>query len=320
MEAQLRGYLYGLSRQLHLEPVREREVLRELQGHVEDRAQELIEKGMPPKDALHQALKHFGQPKSIARGLYEVHSRGSWLDISLAITPHLLFALLFAFNLWSEVLWVSVLLVATALVSFLGWMKDRPNWSYPWLGYCLIAPGISWVFALSALAYGAWSLVTKGSLPMGIPVYIAALVYIPVAMWLGLWIFSKVVRRDWLLASLTTLPFPFLTYWLLYFQSRRPLVESANPQFTETGGAIALVFLSLALVTALFLRIGQRVIKAVLLLVATPALAMLIWLSYEGNSGYMGMLFFSMVSVILLLSPALLEHRLGGTEESLLPQ
>ena len=319
MVAQIRVYLYDLGRQLRLEPRTQREILRELQGHVEDRAQEHMGEGIPQEEAVQRALQQLGNAKAITKDMYEVHSRGSWLDVALAITPHLLFALLFAFNLWTQVQWILVLMAATILVSYLGWKKDRPNWTYPWLGYCLTAPIISWLFAFLALGYGAWSLVTKGSLPMGVPVYIAVLVYLPVAMWFGLWIFTKVVRRDWLLASLTALPLPFLTYWLFYFQSRSPVIESSNTQLQGIDSTTALVFLVLALVTAVFIRIGQRMIKVALLLIAAPVLASLVWLSYQGSSAYLGMLFFSLISVILLMSPALLEQKLGGVEDPSLP-
>ena len=78
MTTLIRGYLNDLGRQLHLEPQEQEEILHELQAHIEDRAQELIEAGEPSDEALNHAIRDLGTSRRIASQFYEVHSRGSW--------------------------------------------------------------------------------------------------------------------------------------------------------------------------------------------------------------------------------------------------
>ena len=205
---------------------------------------------------------------------------------------------------------MGLLLVASAVMAFRGWKKGRPNWTYSWLGYSLILPAFVWVMALTSIGYGAWSLVSRGTLPLAIPVYIASLVYLPVALWVLVWVLSSIIRRDWLLASLMAWPFPFLTYWILYIKGRGDFFSPAGSTFQQVDTSTAFVFVILAVVTALFLRIGQRLLRVALVLITAPALAILAWVSYQGGPGYLAMVFFLLFSVIFLLSPALLEGRL----------
>ena len=62
---------------------------------------------------------------------------------------------------------------------------------------------------MSAVGYGAWGVLTRGSLPLAIPIYIVSLAYIAISMWVVIKIASRVARNDWLMASLTVLPIPF---------------------------------------------------------------------------------------------------------------
>ena len=310
MIAQIRGYLYDVSRRLHLDPGVQHDVVSEFQAHLEDRAQELMDDGASQEAAIQGALQALGRPKGIASAMYSVHSRATWWETAIAVTPHILFAILFAFHLWTIAAWMGLLLAASAVMAFRGWKKGRPSWTYSWLGYCLIVPAFVWFMALASIGYGAWSLVSRGTLPLAIPVYIASLVYLPVALWVLVWLLSSVIRRDWLLASLMAWPFPFLTYWLLYIKGRGDFFSPAGSTFQQVDTSTAFVFVILAVVTALFLRIGQRLLRVALVLITAPALAILAWVSYQGGPGYLAMVFFFLFSVIFLLSPALLEGRL----------
>ncbi len=272
------------------------------------------------QEAVGQALKGLGQTRGLAQNMYAVHSRASWRDTIIAVIPHLLFSLLFAFHLWTKVFLVAILLLATALISLRGWKNGRPSWTYPWLGYCLLAPVVSWVLALVALAYGAWTLVTQGSMPLGIPIYLASLIYIPLSLWVMLSIFFNVIRRDWLLASLASFPFPFLAYWLFYFNSRGIVFEPESASLRDADTSMALVFLILAVSTAIFFRVGRRLVRVALLVIATPLMILIAWGSYQGGPGYPAVFLFSLASVLLLLTPALLEQRIekGSKREPLL--
>ena len=68
MTRPVRGYLSDLSEHLHLPPSQEGEILRELQGHLEDRAQELADSGMSVDASLNQAMREMGESRAVASG------------------------------------------------------------------------------------------------------------------------------------------------------------------------------------------------------------------------------------------------------------
>ena len=156
MTRQVRGYLNDLVTHLHLTPHEEREILHEIRDHIEDSSRELIDAGVAPEDAVSAALNSLGASSSIARRLYEVHTQGSWYHTALAVLPHILLSLLFALGLWASPGWLVVFLLVAVGISAFGWKKGRPAWTYPWLGYCLVLPMVSWGLAMSAVGYGAW--------------------------------------------------------------------------------------------------------------------------------------------------------------------
>lgn len=308
----LKGYFSDLSRQLHLDLRETQEILRELEGHVEDRVRELTERGMPREQALRQALQELGASRHVAERFYEVHSQCSWPHTALAAFPHLLLALLFALHLWTAPVWVVLLLVTATVISFVGWRMGKPTWTYPWLGYCLVPPIISWGLAMSAVAYGAWSIIVRGYLPLSIPIYIASFLYFAFSLWAVIRIVSQVSRRDWVMGSLTVLPVPFLAYWFFYFYSRREVLQAAGHRVSEVDSSAAVVFLVLALATVVFFRIGRRLVRVALLTITAPSLIVLAWLSYQGGPGFLALFTFSAISLLVLLLPALLDR--GGAE------
>lgn len=307
MAGDVAKYLSHLERQMRLDSGRQREILKELRTHIEERIQELQERGVPPERALRQALQDLGNPADIARGMYAVHSTGSWKDVVLASLPHLLLSFLFAFQLWSRVIWLILLLTCATFVSLRAWRSGKPKWTYPWLGYALAAPAVSWVLALGTLAYGGWMLLTRGTLPIGVPLYIGILVYMPFSLWLILRIATRLVSQDWLLLSLTALPLPFLASWFFFLHWRGGLLMANTQQVKETSSDAALVFLALGVTTAIFLKLGQRALRILLLLVIAPILAALAGLAYQSNPQSFPALVAGFATVAVLISPLLLE-------------
>ena len=299
------SYLRELRRQLYLDPTAEEEILEELQTHIDDRAAELVEGGNSHDEALARALDEFGATRSIGQQLYAVHHQVPWQQTALAVLPHLLLAVMFGLGLWTRPVWVVLLLVAATVISVFGWRMGRPNWTYPWLGYCLVGPIVSWGLAMSAVVYGAWRIVTAGSLPLGFPLYLVCLAYIAISMWAVVKIVSRLVRRDWLMASLTVLPFPFLAYWFLYFYNQAD-VQEATREIQGVDASAAAIFLMLAGTTAIFFRIGRRLLKVAVLSITVPSMVILAWLSYQGGPGIFAVFLFAAVSLAGLLSPALL--------------
>ena len=316
MKAPEREYLSGLARRLHLASPVEREILTELATHIDEKAGELMARGIASDVAWARAVDEFGCPTRIADRLYEVHSRGSWYHTALAIIPHVLLALMFALHLWSEPVWIAVMLTGAAVISVVGWRKGRPRWTYPWLGYCLVVPILSWGLAMSAVGYGAWGVLTRGSLPLGVPIYAASLAYFAFSLWIVIRVVSRAARPDWVMASLAVLPVPFLAYWFFFFHTREEALRSVGQSLREFDSSAAVIFLILAVATAVFFRIGRRLVRVALVVITAPSMIVLAWLSYQGGPGYVVVFTFSALSLALLLSPALFDLKDGAQYEA----
>ena len=316
MDGEVKSYLRALTKKLKLEPDRSREIALELQSHLEDKIEELEEEGLAHAEALSQAIRELGQPDLVARGMYSVHSRGSWRDVLMGALPHFLLALLFALHLWTKFLLVAVLLVCVTCITLKGWKSGRPKWAYTWLGYSMAAPAISWVMALMAFGYGAWRYVATGDLPFSFPIYLLIIAYIPFSLWLMARVYTRIVRQDWLLASLTALPLPFLTSWMLFLNWRGGFWGAGTVGLRATDTDRALVFLVLALITGLFLRIGHRLVKIGLLTAATVLLVALTMAAIPLGLSLLSMILISLASVAFFFSPAVLRSRLDRNEHS----
>ena len=309
MPGAINEYLNALARRLHLDPLREREILEELQSHIEDKAAEKEAEGLDREAALACAVEEMGAPRTLASRMYAVHSTtGVWRDVVLAMLPHFLLAALFALHLWSHYFLVSVVLVGIAFVTWRNWRAGRPSqWSYSWMGYTLAAPAISWLLSLITLAYGGWTLLTKGELPFNIALFFLLIGYVPFSMWIVFNVVSKIAKRDWLLVSLTALPFPFLTSWVLFLNWSGGLWSDHAERIQQTDTARAFIFLALAVTTAVFLKVGPRLLRIGLLTLITSILIAITALSLPVDLGFVAVGLMILASVAFLLSPAVLE-------------
>lgn len=314
MTSQVRRYLGDLGRHMHLAASEEREVLHEIRDHIEDSARELIDEGIPSDDAFSTALDGLGASRSIAGQFYKVHTQGSWYHTALAVLPHILLSSMFAFGLWRSPGWFAVLLFVAIIISVIGWRKGRPTWTYPWLGYCLVAPIVSWGLAMSAIGYGAWGVLTQGSLPLGTAIYFASFVYVAASLWIAFRVLTRAAQPDWVMASFAVLPVPFLTYWFLFFYGQEALLSSQGAPFQGVDSSAAVVFLILAAATALFFRISRRVIRVALLMITAPSVFVLAWLSYQGGRGNMALFTLAAASLVFLLVPAFFDQRAGSEQ------
>ncbi len=317
MDQEIRPYLRSLAKRLRLDPTTQRGILLELQSHLEDKARDLQDAGASRKEALERATQYMGKPGVIAEKIYAIHSRGSWRDILLATVPHLLLAALFALNLWTRYALLVVVFLGVAMVAIQCWRKDKPKWSYSWLGYCMAAPAISWLLATMALGYGAWIFVTTGGLPLTPALYLLILAYIPFSLWIMVRVVVPVVRQDWLMASLCALPFPFLTTWLLFFNSQGNLWGQDKTSLRETDGDRALVFLALAMTTGAFFMIGNRLLKIGLLTVSTALMVAFTVVSIPVSFGILAAILIILASIAFLLSPAVLGSKLENEDEAI---
>ena len=300
------SYLSSLANRLRVAPGAKDDILREMQGHLEERTAEMEQAGLTPKEARRRAAAHMGRPDAVAGDLYAIHSRGSWRDILLATLPHLLLAALFALHLWTEIL---VLMVAMAIFTFIayrGWKNSGAKWTYSWLGYCLAAPTISWIMAFMALGYAGYTLLTRGSLPFGIPLLLALIIYVPISLWILAGVIMRLVKRDWLLASFTALPFPFLTSWIL-FLNWQGFLWSGSSRIQETDADRVVVFLALAVTTAIFFKVGRRLVQIALLTLSTALMVVYTVAAIPLTFGILAIILVILSSVAFLFSPAILD-------------
>ncbi len=316
MDGELQKYLSALTRKLKLDPRTNSEIVFELQCHLEEKIVELQEDGLTYEEARQRAVQDLGQPELIAEGMYSVHSKGSWRDIAVATLPHLLLASLFALHLSTRYLLIAGLVAAVTGVTFLAWRSGRPKWTYTWLGYSMMAPAVSWLMALVALGYATWMFLTTGALPFSLPVYLLIAVYVPFSLWVMGNMVLKVVRQDWLLASLTALPFPFLTSWILFPSWPGGPWAANSDQIRASDSDRALVFLALAVTTGVFLKLGHRMYKIALLTISTALLVVFTAVAVPVGLGLLSGILVILASVAFLLSPAVIQSRLERRERS----
>jgi len=246
-------YLEIIRHNLRIDLAEEKEVISELETHIEDRLQELEESGLSEEEAEKTCLGLLGSAKVIAKQIYEAHSQGSWRQALLAAMPHLLFAALFALNWWHHIGWLSIILVMVIGTSIYGWWHGKPAWVFPWLGYSLL-PVAALGLILPHLPR-EWSLLT-------IPFYFL------LTLW---WMFCLLIptaRRDWLLSSLMLLPMPIIIGWFLTLVPGGYITAQTLERVNYFAPWIALSFLILALTIAAFIRLRQRWLRIALLIIS----------------------------------------------------
>ncbi len=302
MANQLNCYLDSVISQLRLDPSSQKEIGRELYAHLEDRVEELKKAGLTEEEAAKVALQSFGSDKAIAQQMYQVHSRGNWRQALLAAIPHFLFALLFILHFWQNIGWLAIILTFITGVAAYGWWHGKPAWIFSWLGYSLLPVIIVGLFLL-ALPTG-WS-------------WLALLIYVPLTIWLLASIATQTVRKDWIYGSLMLLPIPTLAGWLLAIEQKGQLLKYDEQRLSELAPWIALSFLALAIIAVTFIRLGQRQLRIGILLAPQLLLLMMVSFPHRSSLGFLGLLILALLSLGLLLSPALLERRKGCRQRCL---
>jgi len=296
--AALSHYLDSVRENLRLDRSLEREVIQELETHIEDELQELKEAGLSEEEAARACLTLMGSAKTVARQIYESHSQGSWTQALFAAMPHLLFGLLFALSWWRGIGWLLAMLVLVLSVAVYGWWRGKPAWLFPWLGYSLLPV----VFAGLLLLY----------LPEGWA-WVAILIYIPMALWLVYSITAKSIKKDWIYSSLMLLPLPIIVGWFLAVEPVDRVPEYWLQRLQDFAPWIGLSFLALGVAVATFIRLRKRWLRiSVLVMSGLITLTMIAYYT-EGRLSIFALLILSIVMLILLLSPALVERRLKNT-------
>ena len=307
MVAGPRRYLHSARAALRLEDSSKREVLDELYTHLEDEVEELEEAGLSEEEAARVAAESFGPLKTVVDELNEVHNSSNWWQTAVAALPHLLFALLFASHQWSNVGWLLVVLMSTVGVAVYGWQHNKPTWFFTWLGYALMPLFVVGFFLLEQA-------LRLGSLFSPWWVWVLMVVYFPVILWLFIHILIQVLRRDWLLGSLMALPLPVTVGWFMTAQWQEELLGGDQSSIQSLEPWIALSLLTLSGIVVLFTRLKQRPLKAAALICSGLAILTLIVCSNSGSMSLINLGLLASIMVVLLVGPAVLEHRIPHRE------
>lgn len=299
----VRDCLNAVRVQLRLDPASENEILSELYTHFEDRVEELRQSGVPAEEAVRVASQEFGPSRGVALELHEEHSVSNWPQAGMAALPHILFGLLFAFRQWTNAFWLSIIIISVLGVVAYGWGHHKPTWFFTWLGYALtplLVVGLLlldralWSRALSGPWWWWWACTVTHFSVVG-----AAYGIILAHSW----------RRDWLLGSLSVLPVLAVVGWVTTDRWHGGLAPEGSLLGIEPW--VALSFLALAGIVIIFTRLKKRWLKVGVLLSA--ALVVLTMMAFSaGRSVNVGTLAaVAIVSLVLVLAPALLDRRLG---------
>ncbi len=309
-------YLKEIRSYLRLDPTTEHRVLGELQTYFDEKIDELETEGFSEAEAVRQAISSFGKPRTVAKLIHEAHSRGSWLEALLAAQPHLLGAALFATHLWSHPFTLVAAFTVLLLVALLGWLKGRPNWLYPWIG-CAFAPILAVVFlSRNFLSVSVLRLILgSGVAPEQVKLLLFVALY-GVAFAIVLIVVLRIVRRDWLLVSFMLVPLPVLGIWISAIDSVGDILYSTGLPAHQWDLGMVLALLLLGAVSAVFIRIRQRVFKTGLLLVVGVGSTIVAGWSMLAARSFFNLLLLTGISLFTFLLPATLETVLGHGESN----
>ena len=287
---------------LGLDSSSEKEILSELYTHLEDRIEELQESGRSREEAARKAAAEFGSVKRVARELSEVHSTSNWPQALMAALPHVVFSLLFAFHQWSNIIWLVVILISVFGVVIYGWQHGRPTWFFTWLGYALVPLLVVGLVVLDQA-------LLRGMSGASSWLWASVLLYFAVIAAVYFIILLQILRRDWLLGSLTILPFLAVVGWFLAGQWREELLQDRAYFLNGLEPWIAMSFLTLAGMVVLFARLKKRWLKGGVLLIGSLSILTIMASAAGGAIGPAQIFVLALVATVVLVGPALLDRR-----------
>jgi hypothetical protein len=291
----LSHYLDNIRDNLRLTLPAEREVIDELETHIEDKFQELKETGLSEEEAANTCVRLLGSAKMVARQIYEAHSQGSWRQVLISTMPPLLFGLIFALNWWRGIGSLLIVLILISSTVIYGWWHGKPSWLFPWLGYSLLPVTVAGLLLLYLPKGWSW---------------LAIVFYVPLAAWLVYAITVQTIKGDWLYSSLMLLPIPIIAGWFIAMGLEEGFPELGPKLLYAFAPWVGLSFLMLATAVAVFTRLRKRWVKvAVLLIAGILTLTVIAWYVW-GSISLLKLLLLILLVLSILLFPAFLERRI----------
>ena len=305
--SEVNSFLNTIRLQLRLDPSSEKEILTELHAHFEDRVDDLKRSGLTEEEAAFLASQEFGPSKKVAEELHEVHSVSNWPQAVMAALPHVLFGLLFAFRQWTNAFWLTIIIVSVVGAVAYGWKHNKPTWFFTWLGYAL-TPLLVVGLLLLDRALGAGALSHSWLLWGSVIVYFSIVAAICTIILVHTW------RRDWLLGSLSVLPFLAVIGWVLTDRWNDSLIQGVGfLQGLEPW--VALSSLALAGMVLIFTRLKKRWLRVGVLLVATLVILTIMVLAMGRSVNVANVVVLAIIALAMILGPALVDRRLGPREQ-----
>ena len=289
-----------------------RSVLRELSDHIEDHSSTLRERGLDPMQARAQAIRAFGDTRTVAAQLERIRNQGSWPDMALSAFPSLFVAFLFATNRWLDIEWVVGTAIVAIAISALGVYRfGRRAWVFSWLGYALFPVLLISMVSLGTTVLAAWSVLGGGyeardplSWVLGIGLGIAGLVVIGALMaWLS--------RKDWIHGILVVLPMALLSVAILAFD------RGVYTTIEQVQAQNAVLFGAFAIVVAAAVRMTDRLFKVGLLAASLPLGFLLISGGIDMSFRVIVTAALSLPALLLIIAPYVVTLREPDTDERL---
>jgi hypothetical protein len=301
------AYLDQVRTHLHLDPLTERRVISELATHFQEKLSDLRDSGLAEEQASCVAIASFGEPKTIARLMYEAYGRGSWIDALIGCQPHLVVAALFATHLWRHPLLLSAAFLPIVVITLLAWRREAPSWLYSWMGYALLPLLIVTYFSVDPVARTISFLVGGSGEPAPFW-HLAGLVgFFAFTLWLVASATVRVAKRDWIPVSLMLLPLPVLVVWIASVSQTddffATLMRGLEARLSQWDQAMACFCVTLAVATALFLRLRRRSLKAGAIMAVGIVGGALAVSSIQGGLDLFGLLAVAACFLLFLVCP-----------------
>jgi len=299
MIAVLSHYLDIIRHNLRVDLSIEREIMNELEAHIEDELEELTQAGLSEEEAASNCVRLLGEAKVVAHQIYEAYSQGSWWQVFLASMPHMLFGLVFALNWWHGIGWLLVILGLVLVMAIYGWWHGKPTWLFSWMGYSLLPVVAAGIFLLYLPKGWSW---------------LAVLLYIPLALWLVVSVTVQTIKKDWLYSSGMLLPVPIILGWSIVIGWQWQFPELNLELLYNYAPWIGLSFLALGVSVAMFIRLRQRWLKISVLFVSGLLTLTLVAFNADGRLGMLAFVLLTLIMLGFFLTPALLERKIRRSD------
>jgi len=143
--------------------------------------------------------------------------------------------------------------------------------------------------------------------------WLAIVVYVPLTLWLICAVTIQTIKKDWQYSALTVLPVPTVVAWFIAVAEDGWFLGFSPEQVAQLTNRISLSFLILGLTALVFIRSRRRDLR-ISLLVCSGFLSLTVVASYNGGLSLPVFILLCLITLVLMLSPALLERRLRRKE------